>query len=363
MASYEYTNPFSVCFTTMKIRYSEYDSSISKLNFVNKDSKVNVFINFESVLNNLSMIKDLDNKLLLQRNFQTILESEAINLCAHYKKFFRGNGLETRVFLYYTDLNSSQFKNFKYNDEFRSYYINKYLNNPRYQLLGSKTVQNMIPRLQKIMEFIPNVSFINATNIEGSLIPYIIAKQDPSYKNFIVSTDNYETQYLLQKNDFCLHYIRRIPACGAMIFNTFDNFIQYIFRDDDSINTELFNNPTFYSTLMSVVGDKNRSVEPLKGIGIKTIYKYLNNGISDGVITDKTESISMICDALPDDIKELTSDNYSCVDIMKQYSELSTQDIYSITNQIVNRFDFNSLRQLNATDYKDFPLMLPELTC
>ena len=103
MSSYGYTNPFTVCFTTMKIRYSDYDSSIDKLKFVKPDDKVNVFINLESVLTNLSMVKDIGNKLLLERQFPTILESEFINLCAHYKRFFRGNGLQTRVFLYYTD--------------------------------------------------------------------------------------------------------------------------------------------------------------------------------------------------------------------------------------------------------------------
>ena len=110
MSNYGYTNPFGVCFTSMKIRYADYDSSIDSLNFITPNDKVNVFISFESVLNNLSMITDLDTKLLQYRDYPTIIESETINLCAHYKRFFRGNGLDTRVFIYYTDLSSSIFK-------------------------------------------------------------------------------------------------------------------------------------------------------------------------------------------------------------------------------------------------------------
>ena len=75
----DYNNPFSICFVLMKQRYNDYDNSIEKLNFVNRNDKINVFINFESVLSNLSMIKDIDNKLLLERNFPIILESEALN--------------------------------------------------------------------------------------------------------------------------------------------------------------------------------------------------------------------------------------------------------------------------------------------
>ena len=174
------------------------------------------------------MVKDIDSKLLLERNFPTILESEAINLCAHYKKFFRGNGLETNVFLYYTDLSSNEFPNSN-NDEYRSFYLNKYLNNPKFQLLGNKMVDVIIPRIQKIMEFIPNVYMIKSKNIEGSLIPLIIANEYSDHKNFIISTDRNDTQYQLI-NNFCMHYIKKSPF-GAQIFNTFEKYICDLFKE------------------------------------------------------------------------------------------------------------------------------------
>lgn len=363
MSSYGYTNPFTVCFTSMKLRYADYDSSIEKLNFVNKDDKINVFINMESVLNNLSTISSIDNKLLLERNFPTILESEFINLCAHYKRFFRGNGLPTRVFLYYTDLSSSTFQNFKYNDEYRSFYINKYMLNPKFQLLGNRLVDTIIPKIQKIMEFIPDVHFINATNIEGSMVPLIIANQDKTYKNFIVSTDKYETQYQLSPKRFCMHYIKRSPV-GAAILDRFDKTISYIFKESLENNTiELLSNPSFYSAVIGAIGDKLRSIDPLKGIGCKSVLKCLNTGIDEKIITKDTTSIEMIAKSFPEEQAELEIGNYNCISIAKQYSEISEKDMFSITNQIVNRFDYNSLMKLNETVYKDYPLMLQELTC
>jgi hypothetical protein len=358
-----YSNPFSVCFTTMKIRYTDYDKSIDTLNFVKQDDKVNVFINFESVLNNLSMVKDIDNKLLLERNFPTILESEMINLCAHYKRFFRGNGLDTRVFLYYTDLVSPSFENFKYNDEYRSYYTNKYLNNPRFQLLGNKLVERIIPKVKTIMEFIPNVYFINGKGIEGSLIPWIIANEDPTYKNFIISTDRYDTQYQLYNDKYCLHYIKKSPL-GASIFCTFDKYISDLFKENMENNPDgsVFTNVSFYSTLMSALGDKLRSIEPLKGVGCKTIMKYLNSGIDGGILTKQTNNFDMIKKSLPEEHWEKAEENFNCINLEKQYNALSQQRIFDVTNQIVDRFDYNSLLKLNREDYLDFPLMLPELT-
>lgn len=361
--SYGYINPFALSFISMKIRYNDYDNSIEDLNYVTPNDSVNVFINFESVLNNLSMIKDIDNKLLLERNHSYILESEAINLCAHYKKFFRGNNLPTNVFLYYTNLNSSEFINCKYNDEYRSYYFNKYLQNPKFLLLGNSLIDKIIPRLQKIMEFIPNVYFISVSNIESSLVPYIISKEYPNNKNFIISTDKYETQYQILDN-FCMHYIRRSPF-GTKIFNMFKKHIDDIFKDnpENELDTSLFKNPSFYSLLLSIMGDKMRSIEPIKGVGPKTLLKFLSSAIEKGEITNKTNSIEMLTKAFNEDQYSSIIDNFNCINIPQQYNELSQQNIFDIKNQIVDRFDFNSLIQLNREDYRDYPLMLPELTC
>ena len=361
MSNYGYTNPFSICFTTMKHRYSDYDASIDKLNFVNRDDKVNVFINFESVLNNLSMIKDIDSKLLLERNFPIILESEAINLCAHYKRFFRDNGLPTRVFLYYTDLESDDFRNFKYNDEYRSYYINKYVYNPKYYVLGNKMITSIIPEIKKIMEFIPDTHFITAKNIDSSLVPYIISKKDESYKNFIVTMDKYDSQYLLYKDKFCTHYLKRSPN-GSSVFTTIEKLLENIFNSDTTDIMDLFMNSTYYSLLVGIAGDKPRSIDPIKGVGIKTILKFLSDAIKSGNLSKTTTSINMIKDAIPPDISSDMGVNFNCVNIDSQYKDLTEQDIFGITNQIIDRFDFNSLLELNRTTFQNYPLMLNELT-
>ena len=363
MSTAGYGNPFTVCFVMMKIKYHEYDKSIDGLNFINRDDKVNVFINFESVLDNLSMIRDIENKLLLERKFPTILESEAINLCAHYKKFFRGNGLKTRVFLYYTDLSSQSFENFKYNDEYRSYYVNKFINNPKYQLLGNKLVDTIIPRIQKIVEFIPDVHFINGSGIDGSLVPMIIGESDKSYKNFIVTTDRCETQYLLDNSRYCVHYINRSPM-GTKIYYKFNDYLTHLFKQniEEEPDIELFENSSFYSTLLATIGDKTRSIDPLKGIGCKTMLKYLSTGIKDGLLIPNTNSFELIKKSIPEEKQEQAEENFNCISLLNQYKDLSEQHLFSVNNQIINRFDFNSLLKLNQTDYVDFPLMLQELT-
>lgn len=148
--AYDLNDPFSVCFNILKLRYASYDESLDGTGFLLPTDKVNVFINLETVLNNLSMIKDIDKKILLDHEFPTIMISNILNLAAHYKRFFIGNGLNTRVFIYYTDTTSTKFQQTKYNDDYRSYYINKYLTNPRYSYMTELLNKTIFPDAKQL---------------------------------------------------------------------------------------------------------------------------------------------------------------------------------------------------------------------
>ena len=73
MSDYNQYDPFSVCFNILKMKYKDYDESISSKDFVQKYDKVNVFINLETVFKHLSMIQDLEKKIVLQRDIKKYL--------------------------------------------------------------------------------------------------------------------------------------------------------------------------------------------------------------------------------------------------------------------------------------------------
>lgn len=363
--NYRPATPFSSSFTVMKMRYNELDKHIIEKEFAKGDDTCNVFINFECVMNNITGIKDIENKLLLERNFATILESEALNLCAHYKKFFLYNQVPCRIFLYYTDLNSNQYADYKYNEDFRSYYTNKFIYNPKYQMLGRHMQNSIIPRIQKIMEFIPDVHFIIAQNFEGSLIPDIIASSDPKVKNFVITGDRYETQYMLRPN-FMVHYIKYWPG-GYMVYYDFPKYLKDdIFREEEEdTQREIINlleHPALYTSLLAIRGNKPRSIDPIKGYGMKTIMKCIKEGITDGKITEETSSPQMLKDILDDDKRDDFVSNFLCTDLFSQRSEVTRSMVSAVMNQISNRSDLNSLVELNRTTYVDYPLQLEELT-
>lgn len=356
----ESTNPFGICFNLVKIKYQIYDESLTKLDFLNPNDKVNVFINLETVLKYLSMTKDLEKKLIVNRNFPDYMESDIINIAAHYKDFFRGNGLDTNVFLYMTDLDSDipYFKEANYVDEFRSYYINKYTSNPKFILLGDRLRKEIIPDVKTICEFIPNVYFIQSKNVDGGLIPYIIGKSMPDRKNLIISGDLHDTQYSYEEGFIDHLHIRGYKM--NILESTTEGYLKAISRSDEISPEliELFKNGSFYRVLLSCLGDKYRSVEGIRGIKFGKMVHILMNALKEQKITKDTRSASLLSDLFPEEVKEQIYNNLQVLDIRNVYEMLLEGDKKLILSQIVDRSDISALQHLNQTKFINNQLRL-----
>ena len=363
MSEYNAYDPFSVCFNILKLRYSVYDEELTKLNFLNPHDRINLFRNMESVFNNLSMILDLEKKIVIQREFEEIMISNIINLIAHYKRFFVSNGLDTRVYIYNTDLKSKEFNQVKYNEDFRSYYLLKYNNNPKFVLLTDRLKANILPQVKTYCDFIPNVYYISSTNIEGSLIPYIISELDKNRKNLIIGSDFYETQYSLI-NNFINHHISSTIG-QRNVFGDIKGCIKKILKKDEDYSDsylDIFNNYGMYCTLLSVLGNKGRSIDSIIGYGLKTLYKSISSKIASSTITSASTNPVIISEIFDDeDDREEFINNFYCSSIIPMYKELTPAQISSVSNQITDRIDVNALQALNKTKFYNHPFILEGL--
>lgn len=363
MMDYNTYDPFSVCFNILKLKYSVYDEELTKLNFLNPHDRINLFINMESIFNNLSMIMDLEKKIVIQRDFEEIMISNILNIIAHYKRFFVSNGLDTKVFIYNTDLKSKEFTQIKYNEDFRSYYLLKYNNNPKFTLLSDRLKASILPQVKTYCEFIPNVYYISSTDIEGSLIPYIISELDKNRKNLIIGSDFYETQYSLI-NNFANHYINT-GFNQRSVFGDVKSYIKKILKNDEDYSdsfVDIFNNYGMYCTLLSVLGNKGRSIDSIVGYGLKTLYKQLASKIASSSIQETSTNPVVISEIFDeDDEKEEFVNNYYCSSVISMYKELTPGQIATISGQISDRVDVNTLQQLNSTKFYNHPFILEGL--
>ena len=364
MSDYNSFDPFSVCFNILKIKYKDYDESLSEKKFLEPNDKINVFINLETAFKHLSMITDLEKKLILQRDFDIILTSNILNLAAHYKRFFVSNGLDTKVYIYHTDFDSTGFEQYKYNEDFRTYYLVKYNDNPKFSYLTNALKKYILPEVRTYCEFIPNVYYISSKNIDSSLVPFIISSSDKSRKNFIIGGDYYETQYSFFPN-FMNHFIHKGIGVNTITSNCFSYLKEITKKDNEEIKSlmNVYNSYGMYCSLLSVLGDRIRSIDGISGIGPKILKNYIESGLNRNEIQLTTHTPEMIGKIFhDDDIAEEFINNYYCTNVLTMSQELTDGDILSILNQQADRLDLNSLIQLNKTRFANYPLILESLT-
>ena len=361
----EFNDPFSVCFNILKMRYKDYDDSLTSKNFLFPNDKVNVFINLETVFKNLSMIYDLEKKIMTYKDFEILIVSNILNLAAHYKRFIAANLPDHRIYIYHTDLcsESDMFHQSQYNEDFRSYYLMKFNKNPKFILLSEKLKESILPEVKTLCEFIPNLYYISSSNIEGSLIPYVIAESDKSRKNLIIGGDLYDTQYSIIPN-FVNHYINRTYNKNNILSNV-NEYLKELFNNDDNYlnnGLDIFNNYNLYCTLISILGDKQRSIDGITGYGPKTLKNDLDKAISKNIINNNINSPLLIGKIFEDDEdKEEFINNFYCTSIMSMYEELTDAEKSSILIQQTDRSDDNTLETLNRTMFVNHPLILESL--
>lgn len=363
--AYEDGNSFSVCFNILKVRYVEMDNILSCSNFLTPTDKVNVFISLETVWKYISMIHDLEKKLFVERDFQKIIIADILNLAGHYKKFFSPSGVTTRIFLYTTDFNSTSemFKASKYNEDYRSYFLNKFNCNPKFAFLTEELKNTIIPEVKILCEYIPGVHFISSKNIEGSMIPYIIAESDKSYKNIIITGESYDTQYSVRDNFFDLYCKRAINY--KMIAYEPDRIISEMTKTElgKDFVSPIISNPSMFTGLLSCLGNRDRSIDGIKGMGFATYQSKILNGIATNKITKQTRSIELIADVFPETMRNDIINNYYCIDVETQYQDLSKAEQYTILNQQTENIDMNSIQKLNSSRFYNHPLNLESLFC
>ncbi len=362
----EFNDPFSVCFNILKMRYKDYDDSLTSKNFLFPNDKVNVFINLETVFKHLSMIYDLEKKIMTYKDFEVLTISNILNLAAHYKRFIAANLPDHRIYIYHTDLcsESDRFHQSLYNEDFRSYYLMKFNHNPKFILLSEKLKESILPEVKTLCEFIPNLYYVSSNNIEGSLIPYVIAESDKSRKNLIIGGDLYDTQYSSIPN-FVNHYINRTYNRNIILSDT-KEYLKELFNNDENYlcngGLDIFDNYNLYCTIISVIGDKQRSIEGISGYGPKTLKNNIDIAIGKNIIDGNINSPSLIGNIFDDDDdKQEFINNFYCTSVISMYEELTDAEKSSIINQQIDRSDNNTLESLNRTMFVDHPLILESL--
>lgn len=344
-------------FNMFKIKYADMAKLIPiYCKELKRDSKVNVFINFEPILKYLS-IGNANDYIKVSDNSDKEMISNIINMMAHYRQFFTKHKLYSKVYLYIPypfnkvgDVSSVVYPN--YRDNFKS----KFVKNSSTKRLVKCINENM-EIIKTISEHIEGCYIITSESIENSLVPFIINKENsnPEEVNFIVTSEPYEYQYV--NHGF---YILR-PSRNADYMISKYNLIDTIKMEQKLFNNEIEVNPNAYEFILSILGDKTKNIEKIKKLGLASILKLIDKGIKENKIS-KIFTIEDISKFIREEYKDILFNNYMVSSIEMQYKLLNTSNKFSILSQIKERFDNVGLKKINDEYFQESPLQVLELT-
>lgn len=340
-------------FNLYKIRFVLLDELLNNVE-IDLTKEANIYINLEPIIRKTTV--NMDQELRI-KNKERVLEfiSCVINLAAHYRLYFSRKKVFSKVYLYLGYPFNINYINNDLYPNYRNNYSNTFMSN---ESVGMKNIlQEGLPLLKIICEFIDGVYFIESGNIEPSLIPLIINEEIDNSKNcnnFIVTTDKYEYQYSLK--DF---YILRPKQKNSYILYSRNIMEQMMIEEKMIPNSEL--NQNIIPFILSILGSEYRSIPKLKGLGFKSIIKAINKGIDLGLISDKVNNIFILSKIIKEDFHETLFLNYLLTDLDSQYKKIKDIDKYNIIYQLKDKFDNKGLKEMNDEYFASYPLNIMEI--
>lgn len=152
-------------------------------------TKLNIFLDLSSILHPLY---SEHNRVIIEN--VTDISSTIINMCGHYRDFFRSNlGVDTRIFI--IDTTNTCKINIKFVGEYNSEIIRKM------QICSTtKLIRNNMKLLEILCPYLPAIYYINSPEgYEASvIIASIIERLNDPNPNLIISHDMYPMQLCAQ---------------------------------------------------------------------------------------------------------------------------------------------------------------------
>lgn len=348
-------------FNMHKVRFDILD----KWNFINKStSRVIVYVNLENVFrilltprtNNFlqaaASVSEQDDYL---KKFSLSLVSNIINLGQHYRLWLTKQGFDSRIILYWNYPIPENYKNRKYVPMYRTTHNERYIGNMETAIL-LESLERAHKFLKVCIQYINEVYLVEPGEIESSVVPLLLdrevyGKDGSSSINILVSNNQYEFSYV--------NYGFKIisPSIKKKTPNliTGKNVIE-IMKDRAGVSSVLSAPASYLEFINAILGDSDRNIPKLTGVGIVTILKMINESITKGRLAEHTKDVDMLRSVLKKEYAEIFSRNYRCTNLEYQLHEVEPVELHKIKSCLVDNFDDNTLEAMNEKYFRQFPI-------
>jgi len=335
-------------------------SQLIQYSFAGSDcSEINLFIDLNSILKPMYSV---DSWTYKYRNRYEIAAT-IINMCGHYREFFRAIGVATNIYLIY-GLNCPSV-NDSYVSGYNSKFIESYIKKPDTTELISENL--MI--LNLICQYLPKIYFFNIGNCEvSSMVDYLINNTNAKargFENIVISKDILMLQ-LIPEHD--IRIIRPTKTKDGDVSYIVDNsnlwpmFIQNYRKIKDPV-VQISN--SFISNVMCMTRVPERGL--FAAMSIPNVFKIINIGVNQGFL-DPTKIYSQ---STMNTVLSAMDIVFNPIEFEMRYRSINThyQSTYVIPIEkpefkrlrLVDLEDIASLKEIIAKYFMDIPIDIDRL--
>jgi hypothetical protein len=339
-------------FNMFKIKYSKLDELLEDFTF-SKGEEIYIYISLESILKKLtSTITDKEN-IILSSKRNIILTSCVFNLISHYRYYFHKKSVCSKIFVYGPESIDVDYLNREYNKDYRTKLM--LMNTEETSSIG-KTYTDSVKMIKTILNYIEGVNFITSGILEPSIIPLVISKyfKTEINKNFLITDDRYDYQYI--KNYFIILKPKMDKSTLIDSLNVMD-ILKSKTKCKNIPNPDI----NFLPFIISILGDKYRNIDKIKGMGISRIYNEINKGLESNIITNDIENVNSLLCLVNENFQNDFLINYMTTSIFEQYKKISDVEEKYILNQIIDKYDGGYMKVINETYFNEHPLNIIEI--
>lgn len=325
-------------------------------------SHVNIFIDLYSIVRRLYSDDFIINDSLS-------LTSCIINMCGHYRTFFR-NHYSTETSIYLVDGNNCSELNRKFYQGYNQGYAESIILNKRITELINKNRE----LLMLLSQYLPDIQYVGTNFETGVSINNIINTNRAAGNlspNIIITKDIYLYQLVSSYNDKDIIIIRPKKYHGEDLSyivnysNVMHTYMQERHIKPDIVSLASYINPGLLTYIMSVTRLPERSMKSIVDIPkvIRLLSRLLNENI---VLNSRNTDIDRLSNLLFQDeenqIPGVTIDfRFKAIDIIFQQSVFNNSGEKTLyTGTITNLYDPVAVNEINEKYFKE-PIILDNL--
>lgn len=339
--------------------YIRYDRLVDMVNtaFVGSSADtVNMYIDL------YSMLKPLYNNQNYNIEDYSKVTSNIINICAHYREFFRTRyRVESRFFLVYSK--NTPYINKQFYPEYNSGNESSFNTNK----LVDDMISNNISLLETICPYLPDIFFIKG-DFETSVIIYdLICRVETLDKvspHIVLTKDKYAYQLIPTRDNVLIFRPKKNKGLDMSYFINKGNLISTYMNDrkvkfDESYMSIM---PEMLTLMMGLSSVKERNIKTL--LNIKSTMKIINDAIKEYKLLNGYNTIETLWNSIDNSKIKLSQQSFEyrmkAIDIIFQHSiYINTPECKNV--KCTNLYDPETVKEINNKYFISNPLDLDRL--